>query len=158
MPAERRARSSAASRPPGLAPPALTARHGRRRVALVENAGGVGVLVAVRRVRAGWNAVVDTTQHVRAIAFSIMARCIGACCSESTCVSESTPTDERRSDCKLPDDVAYDRAHECSCATDLNAAREGHAHERGHARRQAVATPTLACGFCVPRPDCTIVI
>ena len=76
MPAERRARSSAASRPPGLAPPALTARHGRRRVALAENAGGVGVLVAMRRVRAGWNAAVvgASTTHVR-ITFSIMARC-----------------------------------------------------------------------------------
>ena len=30
----------------------------------------------------------------------------------------------------LPDDVAYDRAHGCSCATDLNASREGHARHR----------------------------
>ena len=108
MPTERRVRSSAASRPPGLlAPPALTARHGRRRVALAENAGGgVGVLVAMRRVRAGWNAVTDTPQHVRTIAFSITPRSIGACRSESL-VSESTLQMTGAAIAMLPDDVAY---------------------------------------------------
>ena len=71
---------------PGLAPPALTARHGR--VALVENTGGVAVFIAVRRVRAGWHAVVGTT-HVRAIAFSMMPRSIGACCAQVRAIAFS---------------------------------------------------------------------